>query len=270
MDLEEQYKIELVFRYLLVAAACCICFDYFITIKKEIELVWKAPNSFMKHGFLVYRYLAIAGTVVLAYSASGSGAIDVNFCRRGIPTLALLQTCSLAFADLIAVLHTSAIWNRSFRVLITLALCYVVTFFIGLAGRVSSLPYMIDSTSKFNPTDSCVVRVRDIRIIISWAAGSLFDLIALIFNVAKPLFQDDVDVPYLRSLRIYGTGYFIFNFVFRTTCVFSFLFDPSWMPNILPALTWPITTVTLSRFIFKARKLGQRRKTEDLELERTA
>ena len=51
----------------LVATCALIFFEYFLTIQDEVELVWKAPNSAMKFGFLVYRYAALTCITLLAY-----------------------------------------------------------------------------------------------------------------------------------------------------------------------------------------------------------
>lgn len=145
-------------------------------------------------------------------------------------------------------LHISAIWNRSYRVLVTLAICYLVSTSIGLAGRISAFQTLtgkrnldlstiydfdclwLDGIHKFNPTNSCVVTGKDVRIIVSWAAGvslitspisyfiyescqSLFDLVAIICNITNAVFyQHRTNTSYLKSLRLYGIGYFIVCF----------------------------------------------------------
>jgi hypothetical protein len=56
---------------ILVVGLVLLITDYFASFRQERDLIWRAPASFMKYGFLINRYLIPACLVVIYMPLSG-------------------------------------------------------------------------------------------------------------------------------------------------------------------------------------------------------
>ncbi|KIJ54943.1 hypothetical protein M422DRAFT_24807 [Sphaerobolus stellatus SS14] len=252
-------------RYLIAAACTCLYLDHFLTLKDEVALVWKARASLVKYAFLLFRYTGLASLTLLAYSSSGQAkSIDDKVCQRFIPGLIAGLVITTLISDALAVLHVSGIWKRNLKIFVVLAIVFIVTSVIALGTRIHGLTDLaLSRNALLNTCQSS--EEKPYLLAIPWAASLVFDAFVLAFMGfnAFTTFRGSARESRVKiAMARDGAWYFLVIFVVRLVNLFLTIWAPFWVFGIA-GLSWPVTTITLSRFLFRMR--GRQKQAEELE-----
>jgi hypothetical protein len=92
-----------------------ICASHALTFRREVELIWRAPHTISKYGFLVNRYMvpAVLATVFYAMSGFVGASTSVAECKRILTASLALIVVSLAISTLLVILRVIALWEHS-------------------------------------------------------------------------------------------------------------------------------------------------------------
>ncbi|KAF9465347.1 hypothetical protein BDZ94DRAFT_393144 [Collybia nuda] len=117
-------------QYLKVASLVVFLHDYFVTFELEVEHIWNSNWSTVKIVFLVARYLTFIDVpLILIYS------LYSGLTPRGCYIVTSIATWSTVIgvgaAEIILLLRTYALWDRSKRILIFLVLLFIGVFTTG-------------------------------------------------------------------------------------------------------------------------------------------
>ncbi|KAF8586090.1 hypothetical protein K439DRAFT_1632009 [Ramaria rubella] len=173
--LEDELSKTFVVRYISVASYACLAYDHLLTTRDEAQLVWNAPNSIAKWGFLVYRYGTLVTLALVIYSTCGSAiGLNIAFCRRLIPVLTVLSVVFGCISDAIAVLHLSSLWRRNNIVLLRFLALFACTTLIAIvfSGIATA---QITSSIGYDPSwNVCVSELRPLMLGAPWVCGVCF------------------------------------------------------------------------------------------------
>jgi len=107
-----------------VASCAIFVWDYILTFRMEVDLVWRSKWSFMKGLYLFQRYLPFIDTTwLILYAQTGSRLTKVT-CQKIYPSAAVLMMVGFATSELILTLRTWAVWDRNRRLTIILPILY--------------------------------------------------------------------------------------------------------------------------------------------------
>jgi len=111
---------ELFSKYLNVAALAAFLFDYFLTLSSEVHHVWGRKWEISRIIFTTSRYLPFIPSAIIVHSVFYGQKCDTNNIQDVIYNVGIVS------AELILVLRTYALWERSRRVLAILMALGVV------------------------------------------------------------------------------------------------------------------------------------------------
>ncbi|KAJ3787103.1 hypothetical protein GGU10DRAFT_386128 [Lentinula aff. detonsa] len=102
-------------RYNMLALSILYIYDFVITFDREFEYIWKHPKSLLSVLFLLNRYLALIAAVLPDYNAylDKHGKNWFNF-QSGVAIV------HLTIIEAILVIRVWAIYERNFKILVTL------------------------------------------------------------------------------------------------------------------------------------------------------
>ncbi|THU76894.1 hypothetical protein K435DRAFT_615340, partial [Dendrothele bispora CBS 962.96] len=97
--------------WLAVSAGTLILYDYFLTIGREIELIWFSDWNAVKVLYLIQRYLSFVDVIVLTFYHRFGTDMAPDVCHKVYMTKAFLMTFGLAVSEAILSIRTWAMWK---------------------------------------------------------------------------------------------------------------------------------------------------------------
>jgi len=96
---------------LLIATNSAI-YDYLLTLHIEIELIWFARWTYTKTLFLIMRYTALVGSLILLHNQLFPD-VSVEMCKTMYPMGAYMVLVVIFLAQVMIAIRTWAVWRRS-------------------------------------------------------------------------------------------------------------------------------------------------------------
>jgi hypothetical protein len=116
--------------HVAVTGLVILVYDHFVTFRAERRLIWTAPTSLAKFGFLVNRYLVpisvlitflpLSGFIGLHFSdhvrammlrGASYNSSTFQACRSVLATLSIIMTCSLALGNGLVAMRVVDLWD---------------------------------------------------------------------------------------------------------------------------------------------------------------
>ncbi|KAF8510851.1 hypothetical protein JB92DRAFT_419749 [Gautieria morchelliformis] len=178
-------------------------------------------------------------------------------CKQAVATLAALPAFSIGIADALVMLRVSVLWDRQRSILVTFFLAFLVTYSITIICAVLT-GIRLDAGTTFIPEFRMCVPGWDMspRAVIGvWVPGMAFDCLVLSLTAwnacARPRTQETA-----LTTALYRDGVVVFLILagLRILNVILSILSPHFF-LIGMFIAWPISTVTLSRFIFSLHSL---------------
>ncbi|EJD41687.1 hypothetical protein AURDEDRAFT_138575 [Auricularia subglabra TFB-10046 SS5] len=226
------------FAFLMV-----LLWDIVITMWAEIEYIWMQPGwSLGKCLFFLNRYIPPIDLIILI-NTYANPSLDQRVCTPWFKIDNWLSVFNLAVVDLILLLRTYALWNRSRRVLILLlgvfTLCTLAT--TGAITYFTLAAFTVEIPQEIRP---CATAFKELNVVEAvWGSTILFDSTVVILTLAKliPYFQENVTTDLFRIMYQDGFMYFGVLFCISVANLFVFALAP---PDL------KLTLVTLQRSMF--------------------
>ncbi|KZV97865.1 hypothetical protein EXIGLDRAFT_832610 [Exidia glandulosa HHB12029] len=240
----QSMRLTMVNNYASTGFLMILLWDMVITMGDEIEYIWmQKGQSLGKWLFFLNRYIPPLDLIILINTYTNP-SLDQRVCIPWFKIDNWMSVFSLAVVDLILLLRTYALWNRSRRVLYfligvfvfcTLATSGAITYFTLGVFAVPGTP------TEIRP---CVNAFKQVNVVEAvWGSTILFDSTVVILTIAKliPYFQENVTTDLFRIMYQDGFMYFGVLFCISVSNLFVFALAP---PDL------KLTLVTLQRSMF--------------------
>ncbi|KAG7085761.1 hypothetical protein E1B28_003302 [Marasmius oreades] len=112
-----------------VVSATLLVYDYLCTLEQELAYVWSRPWSLGSIMFLFNRYLPFVDTFL--YLGMRFGPLSAQQCLHTTNATLWLMYIGVVLSELILMLRTYALWERSRRILLVLSLTVLLLLIPG-------------------------------------------------------------------------------------------------------------------------------------------
>ncbi|KAF8492654.1 hypothetical protein JB92DRAFT_3002615 [Gautieria morchelliformis] len=233
------------YRYVIASVYIVLLLEHLASLPQDIEFIWrqKTPGSLPRFFFLLYRYSAIAGLTIINHMLAGiSRPLERNIT---IAMAAALSIFSIGIADALVMLRVSVLWGRQ-RLIFTFSAA--ATFFVIVATKI------VASTYVGSPVIMCLFPVAGLHQTTAgvWVPGMVFDGLVLSLAgwnaCARPRTQQTA-----FTVALYRDGVVVFLVCLCAVSLFVSVFG-SELYLLGLCISWPMSTITLSRFIFRLRR----------------
>ncbi|TCD65721.1 hypothetical protein EIP91_002297 [Steccherinum ochraceum] len=113
-DVIADYQRARIKSYMRVAPAALLLYDYLLTLGSEMNVMWPSRMSPMKALYLYTRYSAFVDVTMAVYYQLKTD-VPAILCKRIYSIAAWLIVIGIIVAEVILMVRTWAIWNRSRR-----------------------------------------------------------------------------------------------------------------------------------------------------------
>jgi len=258
----QSYRLTLVNNYASVAFVAVLLYDIAITLGDEVEFVWKQRGlSVGKLLFFLNRYIPPIDLVILLQTYINSG-VNQGLCIPWFQIDNWLSVFSLAIVDIILLLRTWALWNKSRKMLAFLLLVFLVS----TLATISSVAYFSVTVvadpafpKMFRPCEVGVTNPNVLETV--WASTILFDSTILISTIVKiiPHFKAHTLTTLLKMIYQDGFLYFGVLFAISVSNLFVFALAPPELKLMLVTLQRTMFSLLCSRIVLNLRGVLTRR-----------
>ncbi|KAF8492648.1 hypothetical protein JB92DRAFT_3002562 [Gautieria morchelliformis] len=245
-------------RYVIASVYIVLLLEHLASLPQEIEFIWaqKTPGSLPRIFFLLYRYSAVAGLTIINHMMAGiSRPLERYHCQQGVAMIAALSIFSLGIADALVVLRVSVLWGRQCLILGILLFLFFSTFSAAATFFVTVATKLVASAEVVPSVSLCIFPLtgRHQTIVGIWVPGMVFDGLVLSLAgwnaCARPRTQQ---TAFTAALYRDGVVVFLILAGLRAVSLFFSVFGSA-LYLLGVCISWPMSTITLSRFIFRLR-----------------
>ncbi|KAI0072190.1 hypothetical protein K474DRAFT_1711846 [Panus rudis PR-1116 ss-1] len=263
-------------RYLSGAGLVALIYDHFLTIKDEINLIWRTKSwGPIKWAFIYNRYVGEVSLILAAHVQAGfAGSLDDTACsmyqyrtcscRGSIMGVFIVGVISMAFSSFVMVVQMYSLWDRNRKAMYVLVagfgICYTATVVFAaltLNEVRKTIIYIPIADMK-----TCGLTKKPEALIGVWAGMAAFDvflfLLTLINTMDRPHRQH---VGVLTALYRDGVIFFTALLSLRIlNLVLSIIAETSQI-LIASFFSWAMVSITLSRLILRIEALKNNRQS---------
>jgi len=244
--------------YLTGAGLVALLYDHLLTFDDEVRYIWQAPSTPPKFFFLFVRYMVPMTLLTHTHYLSGLSRVQLSdtFCRTWLSIALVIGSLSIAISNFLILLRLWILWNRNRRYMVWTLLCFVITQCAVIACTTITIVDLMGSLRYNSAFRLCVITHRG-SIAVYWAPGMFFELVVFATTCYNVLSRPRTHLsPMIKSLYRDGFNYFIILFGLRVANLALTIAAPLSLIYLGVFVIWCATTITLSRFIFKVRRLA--------------
>jgi len=104
-------------------------YDYFLTLRHEIQFIWFSRWSYTKVVFLLIRYTAFTSLFLILFNQTFLD-LSVETCKVTIPTAAWFLVTQMFLSETVLAIRTWAVWRRNRIIGVGLAALLVATLIL--------------------------------------------------------------------------------------------------------------------------------------------
>ncbi|KAI0075578.1 hypothetical protein K474DRAFT_1664124 [Panus rudis PR-1116 ss-1] len=252
-------------RYFQVIAMSLLVSDWTILFSSEIELIWKSPWTLTKVLYLLSRYSPFIDTPLnLVYYLTPD--IRPEMCDTVYSICTWITGFGIGLAELVLLVRTYAIYERSRNVLIALGALWL----LWVGGNIAVLYFFTNSVQYVEQTvlglnrnlPGCYTKSESPIIFVSFASLTLFEIVIVSMTVKKG-FEHFRDAAYLNGRRLAfvlyrdGVLFFIALLVFSAANVVLDIVAPREYLDLLNTLTRVLHSIVCCRVLLNIRHAGR-------------
>ncbi|KIJ65648.1 hypothetical protein HYDPIDRAFT_110782 [Hydnomerulius pinastri MD-312] len=175
------YSLE-VRKYFSVIGPTLLVYDYLLTFDLEYTHAWrKRPWSLVNTLYVLSRYMPFVGAWFLSLYRTFVPLPGVEECRLLLTVECYISLMGMGITEIIIVLRTWVVWERSYLVMAFLTLQGVVCGAVALYFQAT----WIDSLPLLDDIDGCASSTGEKREFITWALFIFADAVMLILMLVK-------------------------------------------------------------------------------------
>jgi len=250
-------------RCVTISVYIVLLLEHLASMPQEIEFIWKAPWNLARICFLLYRYSTIVGLTILMHVMEGlSGPLNVNFCKHAVASLVALSVFSMGIADALVMLRVSVLWGRQRVILAILFLAFFASYSTAIVCAVIAATKLVSHTVVLPIINMCAPLTKPYAVLGVWVPGMVFDGLVLSMTswnaCAQPRNQE---TALAQALYRDGIAFFLILAGLRAVNLLMTIFSPLFLVGV--CISWPLSAITLSRFIFHLRRLERIQQAND-------
>ncbi|KIO32112.1 hypothetical protein M407DRAFT_215933 [Tulasnella calospora MUT 4182] len=258
-EIREVAKHFTVSRYLILAGFVILLYDHFLTIKEEIEFVWRRPKNLISWIFLFNRYLTPVVLAIDIYDKLGGAKdLSVAFCQAWVVSEIVFHFVSHASIHALVVVRVNALWGNQPAIRWSL---YGSWFVYAVTSLSIALTAALQNIATFHPDpliNICFSIVGKFVLWV-WVPPIILEFILFSLTVAKSIQQSR------RAISSTPIAYVLYRdgalyFIVITQCSIFNLVVWKWLPLSYFALakyfTLGLVNAMASRLILNLRQLG--------------
>lgn len=253
----ERFQID---SYLDVCAYSLLVYDYFLTLDREVRLVWGAKWNITKILFVLTRYPVFADSAMVLYHNVGHN-LSTRMCKSMYNVTGWMFLWGIGIAELILIIRTWAIWGRDARIGLGL--------FAGFIGLWIANSYFLNeflTSLKFLPAQSispflqgCLPVAGGNVLYIDFVLLMVFETIVLALTVIKMVYSFRKSTsPVVISLYRDGILFYIYLFAISLVNVVVLLTTPREYANLLSSLQRSLHSMLSARLLLNLREAAIR------------
>ncbi|KAF9523028.1 hypothetical protein CPB83DRAFT_899154 [Crepidotus variabilis] len=206
---------------MLLASVTCLSFDYILTFRREVELVWSRPPAMGTLLFVLSRYLPFVDLSLIVNTFTASNTIKGCYVR--IVASTWIQLLGISTAETILTLRTIAIWRRNPYIMAGLGLLNTVAFGSSIFFTFRYLQ-TVRPAQRLGST-GCYLEYVDQVIFGDFIVVLICESVVVILTVVRALYYlRNSNASWVHQLYRKGILYFIATLVFSLLNVFLPLF----------------------------------------------
>ncbi|KAL5639292.1 hypothetical protein ACGC1H_006711 [Rhizoctonia solani] len=237
-----------------------LLYDHLLTLQDEIRLIWPGPWSLVKTLFLINRYSVPIFLTINSWEMSGfTGPDSTTVCRRWVPIEGYAEVTSLGISNLLLLLRVHALYGRSRRVLVFLAILYILTYISIITTATMALLHMIPQLTYSPLAGICSVPEKPVALQAVWAAPLGFEILIFAMTLYKCLEHaktQQLQVPLLRTLYRDGFLYFLVGRFMRILNLALWIVAPVSLIYLGLYFIWALITLLISRLLLNLRDVS--------------
>lgn len=180
-------------QYFSGAALVAYVYDYFLTLDREIEYVWKSRWSPVKNLFLLNRYFVIVNIIVQQFLlGTVNGRRSLSQCHGLVQAFIFLTAFGTFLSELLLCLRLWVMWDKNKKVLAGILAIFVAITIYYITD--AELSFDLSNTGPDSPLDhppkGCALNVQEHRAYIT-------PIILVVADIIK------VALSLIPTLRIY-------------------------------------------------------------------
>jgi len=245
-------------KFVNLAGAIVLVYDYFLTIGDEVKLVWPSKWTALKVLYFASRYLAFVDmSTMLAFLFTPN--LTPSLCQATFRTASYFASAGYILAQIILSIRTYAIWGRSRRILSILSALILITHIPGIILQHSSLARLHFTPSPLPEQFPCMPAIfTKNKLYIVFALLMMQDLAIVLLTMARGYTQwKESRSPIITTLYRDGLVYFVCLFGISTANFLIFALRLKISYNLLFELQRILHSVLSSRLILNLRSVSQ-------------
>jgi len=242
-----------------VASSAMFIWDYVLTFRMEVDLVWKSKWNFMKGLYLLQRYMPFIDTVCLVLYRQTGENLTKTGCRNVTLVCAGLMFIGLALSEMILTLRTWAVWNRDQRLTIILPILYVLFWGSGFIIRGISLSRTKFGDPLYLGIKGCFLRDINRGMAFLWVQLIVWNalLLTLMLIPAVEAYRDGGSPILTKSVHRDGVIYYLYLFLFSTINIVIIETLPHEYHHLLASVTRVLHSMLTSRVLLHIRSQAE-------------
>ncbi|KDR78705.1 hypothetical protein GALMADRAFT_244210 [Galerina marginata CBS 339.88] len=214
--------------YVNAGSITILLYDFFLSLDREVETIWKGKLSYTKFMYILTRYSAFIEAGVVIYQLSIPGTWYAQ-CAFAFKLNAWLFVFGLGIGEIIMTIRTWAVWGKSRFMKFALPIFYVCTWSAGFAIIGIFLQSLKFDPNPLTPYLGCLATYTSSIIFSSWVLLLVYDAVMFILML----------IPAFKAFRAGGTSRLMTVVLRDGVLYYLYLFIIS-LINILITLTFPV------------------------------
>ncbi|PPR07339.1 hypothetical protein CVT26_013655 [Gymnopilus dilepis] len=238
-----------------VAASTLFVWDWLLTLRMEVELVWKSKWNFMKVLYLAQRYLPFVDTIGLVICHQLGINMAVSTCQRVYYASGYLIVVGFILSELILTLRAWAVWNRDRLLMVVLSSLFVALWSLDLAFITLFLRSVGFAPEPYAGFTGCFVIQANHFLMLCWVVLIAWDTIVLLVMLVAGYKAYKTGGPSALLDVVYRDGiiYYFYVFVLSTINVIVVKTLPPEYEHLLTSTERCLHSVLTSRVLLDIR-----------------
>ncbi|KAF9530069.1 hypothetical protein CPB83DRAFT_199001 [Crepidotus variabilis] len=219
--------------YATVVSLGILCYDYFLTLPQEVNLIWSRRFTLGTLLFFVCRYLPFVD-IPISLHVYTSTKLTAAGCHSLVIVCNSIQVVGIGTAEVILLLRTIAIWERNPYVIFGIVLLFLTSFG---ASCVFTTLYLL--TIQFSKSHARACNAYNVHwiVLLDYVVILVIETVVILLTLVKA-------IQHLRA----STSSWLYHLYQRGLVYFIFIFITSLSNIIIPVFAEDTNKLALTDF----------------------
>jgi len=243
-----------------VAFCAIFSWDYILTFRLEVDLVWKSKWNFMTGLYLLQRYLPFIDTIGLVLYCHTGGSLTKSVCRNVCYVNGVMSLVGVAASEMLLTLRTWAVWGRNNRLSIILPILYALFWGSGFVILGIFLNSVTFGDPPYPGLKGCFLTHanEDKDLVFIWVILILWDTLMLILILVPAIraYRSGGNSALIKVVYRDGVVYYLYLFVHSLINIAVVKSLPPQYQNLLASTHRVLHSMLASRVLLHIRALA--------------